>query len=159
MAKAKQGEPRITWQTEEYNHREKGPDWFWALGVIALAGAAIAVISHNVLFAIFIILAAVILGVYAARRPKIIEIVISDTGIKIRDYFYPYEKLKGFAVDEHDLGNHLIIESDRALTPVISIPLPLTIDADALTALLKTRIPEKPLKEHMTHRVMEHMGF
>ncbi len=152
-------EPRISWKIEEYTHREKGPDWFWALGVIALAGAAIAVIYHDVLFAIFIVLAAVVLGIYAARRPEVIEIAISDAGIKIRNYFYPYEKLKGFGVDEHDLGNHLLIESDSLLVPVISIPLPATIDTDGIIGLLRTKLPEKPLTEHMSHRVMEHIGF
>ena len=152
-------EPRISWQIEEYKHREKGPDWFWALGVIAIASAAIAVIYHDILFAVFIVLAAVILGFYAAREPDVIDIAISDEGIKIRSFFYPYEKIKGFAVDEHDLGNHLLVETSRAVTPVISIALPVTIDPDALTELLKTKIPEKPLKEQLSHRLMEHMGF
>ena len=158
MVKAKH-EPRISWQIEEYKHREKGPDWFWALGVIALASAAIAVIYHDVLFAVFIILAAVILGAYAAREPDIIDIAISDEGVTIRNFFYPYTKIKGFAVDEQDFGNHLLIETDRTVTPVISIALPVTIDPDALTELLKTKIPEIPLKEQLSHRLMEHMGF
>lgn len=152
-------DPRISWRVEEYVHREKGPDWYWALGVVAIAGAATAIIFHDTLFAIFIIMAGLILGFYAARKPDVIDIAISDDGIQIRSYFYPFEKLKGFAVDENELGNHLIIESDRMVTPIISIPLPLTIDTDALTALLKTRLEEKPLKEQISHRLMEHMGF
>ena len=152
-------EPRISWKIEEYNHREKGPDWFWALGVVTLAGAATVVIFNNALFAVFIVIAGAILGYYAAREPDIIEIAISDAGIQVRSYFYPYDKLTGFAVDEHELGNHLLIETDRLVSPVISIPMPDTLDADALTSLLATRIPEKPLEEKMSHRIMEHMGF
>ncbi len=158
MAKSER-KPRISWQIEEYVHREKGPDWFWALGVIALASAAIAVIYHDILFAIFIIISAIILGFYAARPPEVIEIAISDTGIRIRNYFYPFEKIKGFAIDENPLGNHLLIETTRAIAPVISIPLPTTIDTEGLEALLKTKLPEHPLKEHVAHRLMEHMGF
>jgi len=152
-------EPRISWQIEEYVHREKGPDWFWALGVIAIAGAAIAVIYHNILFAIFIIIASLILGYYAARTPEIIDIIVSDDGIQIRNYFYPYAKIKGFAVDESEFGSHLIIESDRAITPVISIPLPVTLNTEDLFRFLKTKIDPKPLKEHLSHRLMEHLGF
>jgi len=152
-------EPRITWKIEEYAHRDKGPDWFWALGVIAIAGASIAVIYHNTLFAIFIAIAALILGVYAARKPEIIDIAISDSGIKIRTYFYPYEKIKSFGIDEYPAGNHLIIETTRVVAPVISISLPLTIDADGLAALLRTKIPEKEHAEHLSHKIMEHLGF
>lgn len=153
------GDPRISWQVEEYNHREKGPDWYWALGVIALAGATTAVIFHNTLFAIFIVLAALLLGMYANRKPDIVDIAISEEGITLRSYFYPFDKIKGFAIDENPLGNHLLIESDRLVAPLISIPIPFSIDTEALSALLKTRLPVKPLKEHVYHRLMEHIGF
>ena len=152
-------EPRVSWKIEEYTHREKGPDWYWALGVIALAGAAIAIIYKDTFFGIFIVLAALILGFYAARKPEIIDIAISDEGIRIRNYLYPFERLKGFAIDENELGAHLIIESDRAMTPVISISLPVTLDPDGIAALLRTKLPEKPLKESISHRLMEHLGF
>ncbi len=156
---ARAAEPRISWKTEEYAHKEKGPDWFWALGVIAIAGAAIAVVFHNYLFAVFIVLAAVILGYYAARRPEVIEIAVSDDGITVRGYLYPFGSIKGFAVEEHPDGNLLIVESGRTLIPVFSIPLPVSLDTDSLAALLKTRIPEKPLKEKAVHRIMERLGF
>jgi hypothetical protein len=152
-------DPRISWSIEEYAYREKGPDWYWALGVIAIAGAAIAVITDNPLFAIFIILGAIILGFYAHRKPDILDVSISDEGITIKNYLYPYEKIKGFAVDEHELGNFLLIESDRAIVPIISIPIPEGLDGDALTELLKTKIEEKPIKEPASHRIMEHLGF
>lgn len=153
-------EPRITWQIEEYVHREKGPDWFWALGVIAIAGASIAIVYHDMLFGIFILLAALILGYYAARKPNIIEISISDMGITVRKYFYAFEKLKSFSIDETDVsGNHLMIESDRMVMPVIGIALPDTISPDELRRLLKTKIPEKPMKKQISHQVMEHLGF
>ena len=152
-------EPRISWEIEEYNHREKGPDWFWALGVIAIASAAIAVIFHDVLFAIFIIIAALVLGFYAAREPEVIEIAISDEGIRIRNFFHSFEKMKGFSIDENDLGNHLIIETSRVVAPVISIALPFTINPESLRQLLLTRLPEKEFKEQLHPRIMEHLGF
>lgn len=152
-------EARITWKIEEYSHREKGADWFWALGVIAIAGAAIAVIYHDTFFAILIVLAASILGVYAARKPKVIEIAISDAGVKVSTYFYPYERIKSFGIDESPAGNHLILETSRVVAPFISISLPLTIDAAALGVLLRTKIPEKEHVEQISHKIMEHLGF
>ena len=152
-------EPRISWRIEEYTYREKSPDWYWALGVIAIAGAAIAVIFHDSFFAVFIILGAIILGYYAKREPDILDISISDEGIMIRKYLYPFTKIKGFAVDEHIMGNFLLIESDRMIMPVVSIPLPEGLDTDALRELLRTKIKEKPIKEQVSHRLMEHIGF
>lgn len=152
-------EPRVSWKIEEYNHRDKGPDWYWALGVVAIAGATIAIIVGNALFGIVIILAAIILGAYAKREPAIIEVAISEAGITLRDQLYLFEKIKGFAIDQHDLGTFLLIETDRAFMPRISIPLPLSLDPEGVSELLRTKIPEKPLKEPVSHKLMEYLGF
>lgn len=151
--------PLISWKIEEYVHRKKSSDWFWALGLITVAGAAIAVIFHDSLFAVFIIFSALILGYYAAREPQIIEIKITEEGILVRKYLYSFKTLKGFAIDEHPFGNQLLIESTRLIIPVISVPLPKSIDIDELTAILLPHVPEKEIKEQPTHRLMEHIGF
>jgi hypothetical protein len=150
---------RVSWKTEEYVHREKGPDWFWALGVIAIAGAVLAVVYHDILFAVLIVVSAVILGYYAARRPEVIEVAISDDGIMVRDYLYPFASIKSFNVDQHPEGTRLMIESDRLLVPIFSVPVPQAIDAESLTEYLREKIPEKPLHEKHVHRIMERLGF
>ncbi len=150
---------RISWKTEEYAHKEKGPDWFWALGVIAIASATLAVVYHDILFALLIIIGALFLGYYAARKPDIIDIAVSDDGIIVREYLYPFATIKGFNIEEHPTGDRLIIESERVMIPVFSIPLPNGMDVDALRALLKEHIEEKPLHEKAAHRIMERLGF
>ena len=156
---AKSREARISWEIAEYNHREKSPDWFWALGVVAIAGAAIAFVFSDPLFGILIILSAIILGYYAYREPNIIQIAINEDGVLVKNYLYPFTTIKGFAIDEHELGNHLLIETSREFTPVISIALPESLDTDGLYDLLIEKIPEKPLKESNSHRILEHLGF
>lgn len=151
--------PRISWQIEEYSHREKTPDWYWALGIIAIAGAIIAAMHHDVLFGIIIVLGAIIMGYYAAREPEIIEISISEDAIKVKDYTFFFDKLKGFAIEEHFMGNKLLIETNRAIVPLISLPLPDTLDTEGLHQLLKTKIKEKDLREPTAHRIIENIGF
>ena len=154
-------EPRLTWSVEEYPHKEKGADWYWALGIIAVIGAALSVVYGNILFAVIIVLGGAMLGYYALRRPQVIRISISDEGIAIDDYLYPFDTLKGFNVEEHQLGSYLLIESSRSLIPVTSIPLPAEgLDFQALRELLRTRIEEKEhITEPTSHRIMEHLGF
>lgn len=140
-------------------YRQKGPDWYWALGVIALASAVIAVIYNNIFFAVFIILGAIVLGFYANKRPEVIDVAISEEGVMVQNYLYPFETLKGFAVDQHELGTYLLIETSRTLVPVVSIPLPEQLDPDALSDLLKTRVEPKKLEEPLSHKLMEVLGF
>ncbi len=150
----------ISWSVEEYSHKEKGSDWFWALGVIALAIAVIAIIYHNILFAIVIILGSIILGYYASRPPNIMDVSLSTKGIQVREIFYPYEKIRGFAVERHILGNCLLIETGRAVLPVVSIPLPQEeLDMESLENFLVQYVEKKDLKESAGQRIMEHLGF
>ncbi len=150
---------RISWQIEEYSHKEKTNDWYWALGIIAAFSCAIAVIYNDILFGVFIILGAAILGFYAKRPPEVIDIMIDETGVTIRKYLYAFEKLKGFAIHTHEGGSFLLIESGRTLIPVISIALPQDLDTDALVEFLSEKLPEKKLEEPISHRLMEHLGF
>lgn len=153
-------EPRIMWHIEEYAYREKGADWYWAVGIIGVVGVVLAVLNDDILFAIIIVFGGSMLGYYAMRRPKVITVAIHEEGISIEDYFYPFSKIKGFNIDEHKLGSFLLIESSRAFMPVNSIPLPKTgLEYAALRDLLKTKIKEKSLKETTAHRIMDHLGF
>ncbi len=152
-------EPRISWQIEEYSHRDKTPDWYWALGVIAVTIAIIAVIYHDALFAVLIIIGSIMMGYYAAKEPDIVEISISEDGITAKDFFYPFEKIKGFTVEEHALGNTLLFESNRSIAPIVSIPIPEGLDTEGLYELLKTKLVEKPITEPAAHKIMEHIGF
>ncbi len=152
--------PLIAWNIEEYKHREKSTDWYWALGVIALAGAILAVLAHDILFAVLIVLCAIMLGIFAARAPETITIKLTEEGIIVRDYLYAYTSLKGFAIEEHDLGSYLLVESSRAIAPIISIALPHEgLDYATLRDFLLSKVPEKTLKEPVSHRIMEHLGF
>ena len=46
----------INWKTIEHNHQEKSSDWYWILGIIAIATAVLSIYFGNILFAIVILL-------------------------------------------------------------------------------------------------------
>jgi len=48
----------IEWDAHEYEHRERSPDWFWAVGIISVSVAVAAVIFGNIIFGILVIIAA-----------------------------------------------------------------------------------------------------
>lgn len=151
--------PYISWKTEEYTHREKGSDWYWALGVIALCGAVIAVIFNNLFFALFIVTAGVLLGIYANRKPDVIDVAIYEKGISVRDYFYPYEKLKGFSIDIHPLQTFLLFDSERMVLPIISVPVPNNVELEEIEVFLKEKLPETEIQEPASHKIMDYLGF
>jgi len=150
----------LEWEVHEYVHTEKSQDWYWALGLIAVAGAVAAIMFNNVLFAIFILIAAFVLALFAARKPDTVHFALTQRGIRVNKVLYPYKNLKSFAVDELS-PNHtpkLIVESNKILAPHLIIPLE-DVNADDVHDFLVDFLPEDDHVEPLTHRVMEWLGF
>src|SRR3989344_4706004 len=94
----------IAWDALEYEYREKSADWFWAVGVIALAAAVTAAILGNVLFAVLIVVGAAALAIHAGREPLVVHFAISERGVSVGKTLYPWKTLDSFWVETRD-GN------------------------------------------------------
>lgn len=148
----------IQWKAYEYNHREKSPDWFWAVGIIAFSAAAAAVIFNNTIFAIFIILSAFTLSMYAARKPSLINIEINNKGIIVDKYIYLYQNIEKFWVAERQSGNVLIIKSVKKALPYTTISAE-QVELEEIREYLSRRIKEEELTEPLVQTITEYLGF
>ncbi len=149
----------ISWEAAEHHHVEKGSDWYWALGIIAVVGATLAIIFGNVLFAVVILLAAVVMTIVSLREPSIIPFAITPRGMRIDDRLYPYATLHSFCIDEEaPRGPQLILKSSAALRPLIIIPLPEEA-VEEIDDILAERLPEEHLEESLAHHLLEFLGF
>jgi hypothetical protein len=150
----------LTWHGHEYVHAEKTPDWYWALGLIAVAGAVASLLFNNVLFSILILFGAFVLALFAAREPQEVQFALTQRGVRVDDKLYPYQALTSFAVDERSV-NHtpkLLIEFKSHFAPTLIIPLE-NVDADHVHDYLLDYLPEEEHFEPVSHRVMEWLGF
>ena len=149
----------IQWFSQEYRHQKKNPDWFWAVGIIAVAIAIISVLYNNTLFAIFILLGAFTLMMYAAKQPRIISFSINERGILINDEEHPFRSLKSFWIHRYDTGDVLIIESGKMLAPYLRIPIAQDVSTEEIHNLFLENIPEKEHRESLAEAIMEYLGF
>ncbi len=149
---------KIAWEALEYEEHPKTPDWFWALGIIALSTVVAAIIYHNFLFAVFIVVAVSLLIIYSVRKPELVLFEINENGVKIGNYLYEYRHLKSFAVVGKSRKAKLLLETDRFFMPLMTIPLG-DANWEKVHALLKENIEEKEMDEPASHRVMEYLGF
>lgn len=150
----------IEWQGYEYDHQEKRSDWFWALGILALAGATASVLVGNVLFAVVIVLGAFVLALYAARRPELKTFRLTERGLLIDDLLYSWSSLEAFWVEEDmpNRGPRLFIDSNKVLTPHMTIPLD-EVNPAEVREYLRAYLPEEEHAESLTHSIMELLGF
>jgi hypothetical protein len=150
----------LKWKALEYVHAEKTPDWYWALGLIAVAGSIAALLFNNVLFAVLILFGAFVLALLASRHPEEISFALTQRGIRVNDTLYPYQTLDSFNVDElsKDHTPKLIVEAKSFFTPTLVIPL-IGIDADRVHDFLLDFLPEEEHVEPLSHKIMEWLGF
>jgi hypothetical protein len=148
----------LHWQTHEYEDRDRSPDWFWAVGIIAIAAALASVILGNVLLAIIILLGSFTLLIYAARKPNRYDVVIDNRGVRIDKYFYPYHTLESFWVEEHKSHPHVLIKSQKLLMPYIVVHIN-EIDPREVDEFLSHHLPKIFHSESIFHRIMDRLGF
>lgn len=147
----------LTWQAAEHKHLERGPDWYWALGIIALSSAVTAILFNNILFALLIVVAAGTLGALASRPPMIADFRLGERGLSVNDTLYPYEEMFAFWVSE-DEEPTLLIDTPRFMTPDLVIPLK-DIDPEVVREFLRPRVLEIELYEPFLYKVAEFFGL
>src|SRR3989344_243486 len=87
---------KIEWDAHEYEHKERGPDWFWAAGIISVSVAIASIIFGNIIFGIFILVASFALALFINREPKTILVMVNEKGVGRGKIFYPYSSLQSF---------------------------------------------------------------
>ncbi len=147
----------INWQTPEYHYKEKGADWYWALGVITISIATASFMLNNILFAIFIAIGGFTLALYGRRRPSVIQVEIQHRGIAVDKTLYPFSSLASFWVDDQR-DPKLVLISKKVLSPYIVIPLG-DMDPELIRDVLLEVVQEEAHTEPPTQKIMEYLGF
>ena len=153
-----QGIP-LRWSAYEHEHIERGSDWYWALGIVAVCAALTSILFSNVLFAIVLIVAAFTIGLIARTPPKLIEFELSDRGIRVGGTLHRWDHIIAFWVeDEHDREPLLLVDTTKFMSPNLIIPIE-DIDPAEVREFLQQRAEERPMREPVSHKILEFFGI
>lgn len=149
----------MVWSVTTHEHRDRSVDWYWALGVLALASAVVSVFFGNVLFAIVIILAAGSIGFLAARGPREHLVKIDDRGVSIDGSRYAYAAIHSFWV-EHEVDQPRLFMSFRGvIMPHFSLTLDSEAQGRAVRDHLKRHVEEEEQGPHLGEHLAEIFGL
>jgi hypothetical protein len=149
----------LRWEAYEHEHIERGSDWFWALGIVAVCGAIISILFGNVIFAILIAVAASTIALTANKPPELVRFELSDRGIRIGNELHRYSEVIAFWVEEERTeGPVLLVDTKKWLSPNLFIPIE-GIDPDLVRAYLQERATERYMKEPVAHKILEFFGL
>lgn len=149
------------WEGREYDHSPKSADWYWALGIISVAGALASILFGNYLLAVLIIIATVALALHAAKEPPLHRFRLIETGLTIGDELHPFERMVSFSVledVESVLPPLLSIKTENWLSPHLVIPLA-GVDADAIYAYFLHHVDEGEHQHTFIDLVAAWLGF
>lgn len=140
---------KIKWSALEYEHHEKAPEWYWALGIITAALVLAAVILHNFLFAVFAVLAGLSVGLYGTRRPRMIRHEINSGGILTGNKNLNYEHIDHFWINyDPPAKKELILESKKTFSTHTVILLG-NSDPEQTRRYLLQYLKEKKIEESL----------
>ncbi len=121
----------IEWRVPEFETHQRTKKWYFYAILISAILLLFAFLSGNYLFAIFIILSAIIIVLHDKQEPIPVYFAITTTGIIIGKKRYDYSELKNFSIvfKPHLNKKNLYFEFKSATKMRLSIPL---MDMDPL---------------------------
>jgi len=149
---------KIEWRAPEYKHEEKSMDFLWTIGLVTLILFGLAIWKNNYLFAVFLAISGASLVFFSIREPEEISFSIETSGFTMGKEKYEWKNVKGFNIKKEEKYNVLLVEINKYLLPVYTIPLPTDIIPEVRESLLKV-IPGKELEESKSMKFMEKIGF
>jgi len=153
--------PLFEWEGREYDHVPKSQDWYWALGIIALASVTAAVLFSDYLLAVLMLAAAAALALHAAKEPPIHRFQLVEDGLMIGEEFHPYDRMESFSVLEDpddELPPLLSIKTRSWFSPHLVIPLE-GVDGEAIYLHFLERVNEDAHHHTINDLVASWLGF
>ncbi len=148
----------LVWETYEYEHSEKTPDWFWAFGIVVVTGVIASYLLGNILFAVLIAIGGFTMALLASRHPDEWTCELSSRGLKINNTLYPFSTLESFWVEDDGVTGKIILKSKKTIMPELIIPLE-DLDPGYIREFLSTYLEEEEMHEPLSHIIMERLGF
>lgn len=148
----------LLWKAPEYMHTEKNSDWYWIVGIVSATCIIIAILLDNVMLALLILVSAFILTLYASRPPREHEIEITNKGIRLDKFFYPFSSIESFWVEEEQLHPRILIKTTRRWAPYVTALLT-TVSGDQVREFLVNYIPEEYHSEPFIEKLFIYLGF
>ena len=151
----------ISWHAPEYEYSPKSDLWYWVSAVVALALIALALWQKNFLFAIFVIIAELVIFSVADKHPKMWEFSIDDKGIYIgKNKAYFYNELEAFDIHWGDENSYdqLVLKTKKKFTPVVAINI-YKEDKEKIREVLKKYIKHEEIEISLSDVLGRLIGF
>ncbi len=152
----------IKWSAPEFEYIQKGVGWYWLTIIVAIILSALALWQENVLFAVFVVIAAILVLSWGKSYPKTVDFELNENGLAIGEQkTYSYGELKGFAIRQGYVDSELVeivFQKKSRLSPYIKI-LASDQDMETIKDFLIQYLPEIEYEESLIEHIARILRF
>ena len=149
----------ISWTASEFILHEKSPAWY---GMAALAGAVGAALVYwltkDKITTFIILLAAISLAVFAARKPKVQTYTINGTGLHVGPHVYQFENFKSFSINEEDSIATIVLMPLKRFMPMLTVYVAPDVE-DGVVSLLSYILPFEQHRQDAVDSLLKRIRF
>jgi hypothetical protein len=149
----------INWSASEFIAHDKNIAWYTILILVTLVLAAIVyLLTHDKISTVIVVLAGVIFGIYAARKPRLLNYKLDNSGLTIQSKLFNYDSLKSFVVVENSAIPNIILMPLKRFMPSLSMYLDPSSE-EAVIKVLSERLPQDLHQQDFIERFMLRIRF
>lgn len=118
------GDILFSWETWEYPPVERSGRWYAFATIAGLLCLLYAMFTANYIFAVIVVMFAVIIMLKDIRKPAQTQVYITTEGIVFLDRLYPFKEIRDFSITyDPPAVKNLYITFSVGVRPMLSIPL------------------------------------
>ncbi len=118
------GDILFTWETWEFPPVERSGKWYALATLGGLACLLYAMFTVNYIFAVIVVMFAIIVMMRDIKKPARTQTYITSEGVVFLDHLYSFKDMRDFSItyDPPEVKN-LYLTFNSSLQPLLSIPL------------------------------------
>ena len=148
----------LSWTTLEFEEKDRHPDWLWYAGLIFGIAATISFFYGNIFFGIFLVIAGVLVIMFAMRKPSTITVSFYEKEIVIDNEHILYARIKQFWIDETGKPDKLLLLVKGSFVPMLTVPLG-GVTAEVVRTEMMKHAPQVEMRESLGTKIAERLGF
>jgi len=149
----------LSWTASEFIAHEKAASWYASLfGAAVLGSAVVYLLTRDAISSAVVLIGALFLGIYAARKPRQLEYRVDATGIAIGPKHLDYGEFRSFSIVPEGAFSSIVfmpLKRFAATTTIYYAPE----DQDQIINLLAARLPIEEHRGDAVDNLMRRIRF
>ena len=156
---AHQDDSQVSWTASEFIAHQKGFEWYLGLGLGGILLAAVVfLLTRDFVSSGMIIVVALAFGVFAVKKPRVLQYIVDDNGITIGQKHYVFSMFKSFSVIDDDAAHSLLLMPMQRFMPSISVYYA-PEDEEKILTKIADFLPFEERTQDVVDRIMRRIRF